>query len=59
MSEAQPTSKFGALDSLSGRTVQLSIVIALIAAVVTVAVSIPLINGAAQAQAEATLNRVA
>ena len=59
MSEAQPTSKFGALDSLSGRTVLLSIVIALIAAVVTVAVSIPLINGAAQAQAEATLNRVA
>lgn len=54
-----PPHRIGPLDSLSGRTVLLSVVIALIAAVVTVAVSIPLINGAAQAQAEATLNRVA
>ncbi|MFN8126892.1 MAG: HAMP domain-containing sensor histidine kinase [Candidatus Nanopelagicales bacterium] len=47
------------LDSLSGRTVLLSVVIALVAAVVTVAVSIPLINGAARAQAQATLDRLA
>lgn len=46
-------------DTLSGRTVLLCVAVAFVAAVVTVAVSIPLINGAARAQAEATLDRLA
>lgn len=47
------------LGSLSGRAVLLCIVVALVAAIVTVAVSIPLISGAARAQAGATLDRLA
>ena len=59
MADPTPATRRGFLDSLSGRTVLLSLLIAAIAAVVTVAVSIPLINGAARAQAQATLDRVA
>ena len=59
MPDPTPATRRGFLDSLSGRTVLLSLLIAAIAAVVTVAVSIPLINGAARAQAQATLDRVA
>ena len=47
------------LDTLSSRTVLLCVAVALVAAIVTVAVSIPLISGAARAQAEATLDRLA
>lgn len=49
----------GFRDTLSGRTVLLGIGIALVAAITTVAVSIPLIAGAARAQAAATLDRLA
>ncbi len=49
----------GFLDTLSGRTVVLGIGIALVAAITTVAVSIPLIGGAARAQAAATLDSLA
>lgn len=59
MGEMRPARHGGVLSSLSGRTVLLSVLIAAIAAVVTVAVSVPLINGAARAQAQATLDRVA
>jgi signal transduction histidine kinase len=49
----------GFVRTLSGRFVVLSAGVALMAAVVTIAVSIPLIGGAAEAQAQATLDRLA
>ncbi len=54
-----PGRRSGFLGSLSGRTILLCVVIALVAAIVTVAVSVPLIAGAARAQASATLGRLA
>lgn len=49
----------GLVGSLSARTVALCVLVALVAAVVAVAVSVPLINGAAAAQAQANLDRLA
>ena len=53
------TNKTGFLSTLSGRFVLLSVGVAIMAAVVTTAVSIPLITGAAEAQAQANLDRLA
>lgn len=47
------------LRTLTGRTVLLSAGVAVIAAVVAIAVSIPLISGAARSQAQITLDRLA
>ena len=47
------------LSTLSGRFVLLSVGVAIMAAVVTMAVSIPLITGAAEAQAKVALDRLA
>ena len=49
----------GFLGTLSGRFVLVSAGVAIMAAVVTIAVSVPLISGAAERQAQATLNRLA
>ena len=58
-SEPAGAARTSVLDTLSSRTILLCIAVALIAAFVTVAVSIPLISGAARAQASATLNVLA
>ena len=58
-SEPAGADRTSVLDTLSSRTILLCIAVALIAAFVTVAVSIPLISGAARAQASATLDGLA
>lgn len=59
MRAAEPAAGPRFVRSLSSRAVLLCVVVALVAAVVTIGVSIPLINGAARAQAQATLDRLA
>lgn len=55
----EPAGARGFLGSVSARIVVVCVVVAVVAALVTIAVSVPLINGAAAAQAQANLDRLA